>query len=68
MGGLLPHNYWVETGRRDFDSQDPSFEQVVYAENLTNPTKEQPVMLRAKHAEDDKAPKRQRQIVPRGER
>lgn len=67
MGGLLPHNYWVETGRRDFDSPDASFEQVVYAENLTNPTKEEPVMLRAKQAEDT-APKRQRQIVPRGER
>ncbi len=65
--GLLPETYWVETGRRDFETVDPSYEQVVYAENLTNDAPARPVVLRAAPAAD-KARKRTRTIVPRGER
>ncbi|ASS47422.1 MAG: hypothetical protein A3D31_16405 [Candidatus Fluviicola riflensis] len=64
--GLLPETYWVETGRRDFDTVDPSYEQVVYAENLTNDKPQAPVRLKAVAA--DKARKRPRTIIPRDER
>ena len=65
--GLLPETYWVETGRRDFETVDPSFEQVVYAENLMNDKPKQPVRLKAA-SEADKARKRTRTVIPRGER
>lgn len=69
--GLLPVQYFVETGRRDFETSDPTFEQVVYAENLQH---EAPAAkaaaavqrLRAVSASD--APKRPRITVSRGER
>lgn len=64
--GLLPETYWVETGRRDFESVDPSYEQVVYAENLMNDKPQQPVRLKA--VATDKARKRTRTVIPRGER
>lgn len=65
--GLLPETYWVETGRRDFETVDPSFEQVVYAENLMNDKSQQPVRLKAASVAD-KARKRTRTVIPRGER
>ncbi len=65
--GLLPAEYWVETGRQDFETTDPTFEQVVYAENIgTEAMPQQQVRLQSK-AESD-APRRVRKTLSRGER
>lgn len=62
--GMLPDQYWVESGRRDFDSPDPSFEQVIYGENITGRIPEEPKL----RAVESTAPKRKRRTTPRGER
>jgi L-Lysine epsilon oxidase N-terminal/L-lysine epsilon oxidase C-terminal domain len=65
--GLLPAEYWVETGRQDFETTDPTFEQVVYAENIGNEAMPQQ-QLRLKSTAESEAPKRERKTVSRGER
>jgi len=67
--GLLPEHYFVETGRRDFETSDPTFEQVVYAENLQHEAPIAP-MLKAQVQEDgtSAAPKRARKTFARDER
>ncbi len=67
---LLPVQYWVETGRRDFETVDPSFQQVVYAENLTNEAPPEQQTLRTFAAEDSTAtaPRRERKTARRDER
>jgi hypothetical protein len=65
--GLLPSAYWVETGRQDFETTDPSFEQVVYAENIGNEAMPQQ-RVRLQSIKESDAPRRARKAVSRGER
>jgi hypothetical protein len=72
--GFLPTTVWKETGRQ-FNEDDPTFDQVIYAENLTKPT-----LLLAKGTATDGAAEKQnaksysktstrkRRKVSRGER
>ncbi len=66
--GLLPGACWVETGRQDFESTDPSMEQVLYAEHLTQPEQAEQEVMRLRAMPESTAPKRTRSITPRGER
>ncbi len=65
--GLLPAEYWVETGRQDFETTDPTFEQVVYAENINNEAMPQQ-QVRLRSTAGSEGPKRERKTVSRGER
>ena len=70
-GELLPAAYWVETGRKGFDSQDASFNQVLYAENADQPLKEKfakQLMIEAAVEEPKTAPKRTRLVAARDEK
>ena len=64
--GLLPNQYWIETGRRDFDTPDATYEQVVYAENLrTEKPEEKTMQLKAGIATT--TPSRKRRVIPRNQ-
>ncbi len=65
--GMLPQKYWVETGRRDFETSDPSFEQVVYAENLLTENPVEPTKMLKAGLAANAAPKRKRRIMPRNQ-
>jgi hypothetical protein len=70
-GDALPDSYWVETGRNDFNSPDPSFEQVLYAEDAEKPTKEKLTKLLTVAAAveaPETAPKRPRHVARRDEK
>lgn len=64
--GMLPKKYWIETGRRDFDTPDATFEQVVYGENLTTEKPEEPTQ-RLKAGVETTAPARKRRVIPRNQ-